>query len=469
MSREMAKIGGKMLFTSDPAAGHDTWDTFYPRADVWAWLFSQSKGNPVVASPDRTTVAAGSTGAITDNFGVVWTITAGGQVAYNGTADSSTAYVVQLAWVSGVLWQCNAAGNWYSSKGGGLGWSAGTQVNPLTGVAPAGAFTVRAGKILDPKGKVYVAAGMNNRPSSASIGDAILNLFPGLTFIRLAMEGFADPAAWNGFITRMEAAGVVCLKEYHPWPLVNSQSGSALTAEANSAGAWASYYRGRPYVWVASMNEPQGGDITSEHVAVYNAVRAADPQKIVMLSAGVGSGNPGATGGKVLRPAAYANMTNIVWDLHFYGWAAKYATDLATCKATLLGSAAAGTGIASVQAITSADGVVPVIVGEFGPATNGTSLDANATQVVQTVLDATTSGATSGFVGWAWAADPMNALQAGGVPTTWGKQLAAGIAAIRPPPPPPPVLTVADVIKQLDATAADLAAVRASLVKLQTG
>jgi len=50
-------------------------------------------------------VQAGSGGSITDSQGNKWTITSGGQVAENGNADSTTANVIQLDYVSGQLWQ----------------------------------------------------------------------------------------------------------------------------------------------------------------------------------------------------------------------------------------------------------------------------------------------------------------------------------------------------------------------------
>jgi Cellulase (glycosyl hydrolase family 5) len=58
-------------------------------------------------SANDTVVKAGSTAAITDASGNLWTITSGGQVAVNGAADTTTANVVEIAYVNGVVWQEN--------------------------------------------------------------------------------------------------------------------------------------------------------------------------------------------------------------------------------------------------------------------------------------------------------------------------------------------------------------------------
>lgn len=287
-------------------------------------------------------------------------------------------------------------------------------------------FSIANGKLIDPAGKPFVARGLNNRPADSGTAAAILKLNPGITFVRLAMSTFADPAAWNPFVSLMEAAGVVCEAEYHPWPMQTALSGSALASEAAWAASWAKYYAGRPYVWVGSMNEPQGGLMTPEHVAVYNAVRAADPTKMVMLVCGIGGGNPGAVGAGSLTPSAYGAMTNIVWDLHFYGWSSQYNTNQATVTAMLTGDAGTHVGVRAAQAITSADGLVPVIIGEFGPSTSGSAADANAAQVLNAVLSNTD---IAGYAGWAWNPDPFNALQNNGQLTAWGTTLAAAIKA----------------------------------------
>ncbi len=140
----------------------------------------------------------------------------------------------------------------------------------------------------------------------------------------------------------------------------------------------------------------------------------------------MGGGNPGTIGaGFGMTPATYASMTNIVWDLHFYGWAANYSTDPATVSAALIGSASSGTGILAAQTIPSADGLVPVLIGEYGDSTDGQTIDANASQVISAVE-------SSGYGCSAWEDSPSTGgadiLVSNGVLTSYGQTVAAFIA-----------------------------------------
>jgi hypothetical protein len=85
----------------------------------------------VTASPNDTVVKLGSTAAITDAAGNLWTITAGGQVAVGGVADTTTGAVTEIAYVNGVIWQENTSANWYSKTSPTVAWSAATTVSPL--------------------------------------------------------------------------------------------------------------------------------------------------------------------------------------------------------------------------------------------------------------------------------------------------------------------------------------------------
>lgn len=117
--REMQKIGGIMKFTNDPNAEHDTWDSFFPRQDVWTWLFAQRKDGTVVNTPTKpasangTLVAAGSTGAIIDSQGDTWTLVSA-QVAVNGSIDATTKNVDRLVYSAGRVFQMNTDLLWWS-------------------------------------------------------------------------------------------------------------------------------------------------------------------------------------------------------------------------------------------------------------------------------------------------------------------------------------------------------------------
>jgi len=284
-------------------------------------------------------------------------------------------------------------------------------------------FYVTNGDIYDQNGKWYRAKGINIGDNN--IADQILQLFPGINFIRFASGEMYPASFYQGFVDRMSSQGVVTEIEWHPWPMINA---SVRSDEANWYATLARAFMNNPYVWFGSMNEPQGGDITGEHVNIYNAIRNTGSDTMILLEAGVGAGNPGQTGPKVLNPSSYSGMYNVAWDLHFYGWASGYSTDQNKVNSMLLGCTGCGTGILSAQEITSKSGKIPVINAEFGVSTTGESFDANQNQDVYAVTQwAIQNSYTRGFSGWHWNADACNALQNNGQLTNWGKELANAI------------------------------------------
>jgi hypothetical protein len=92
-------------------------------------------GSTYTPSPNDTVVTkVGPT--ITDSSGNVWALTAGGQVSLNGAVLSYTANVVELAYVSGTVWQLNAGGNWYSFTSTGALGAGPTTASPLPKPTP---------------------------------------------------------------------------------------------------------------------------------------------------------------------------------------------------------------------------------------------------------------------------------------------------------------------------------------------
>ena len=95
------------------------------------------------ASPNNTVVIAGSTAAITDAAGNVWTISAAGAVsvviAGATVSTGETTGATEIAYVNGVIWQQNAGSLWYSKTSPTVAWSpaAGTLVSPLPASATA--------------------------------------------------------------------------------------------------------------------------------------------------------------------------------------------------------------------------------------------------------------------------------------------------------------------------------------------
>jgi mannan endo-1,4-beta-mannosidase len=283
-------------------------------------------------------------------------------------------------------------------------------------------FSIVNGKFIDPNGNLFIAGGLNL--DSPNIANQVLSLLPGINFCRLPTSSFVDPSFWKPFIDVMTAKNVVCEIESHPWPLIGEPPPAGYAAWV---AAMAAAYKDNPYVWGGSMNEPQFGDLTAEHVLFYQAWRGAGNQNPILFVGGIGGGNPGSTGVSVLNPNAYSKMTLVGFDEHFYGWVSNYSTNQSDVNNMLLGNAA-DTGVRSLH-IQSADGPMPIIIGEFGPSTDGAATDPNAAQVIEAVtVWAVQQGLTSGYAAWTWDADPFNAVQQNGVLTSWGKTLAAAIA-----------------------------------------
>lgn len=92
-------------------------------------------------SPDKT-VVMGTAGAIVDATGHAWTITSAALVAVNGVPDTTTAGVLELAYVGGTVWQENNAALWWGKTSPTAAWlpNAGTAVSPL-GPGPTASAT----------------------------------------------------------------------------------------------------------------------------------------------------------------------------------------------------------------------------------------------------------------------------------------------------------------------------------------
>jgi predicted peptidase len=102
-------------------------------------------------SPDNTMLLAGSRDAITDASGNKWTINGNAQVAVNGTADTTTGHVTELAYVGGKVWQENTGNLWWGKVAPTDAWSpgAGTSTSPLPApvMLAAGTSTVSQSQI----------------------------------------------------------------------------------------------------------------------------------------------------------------------------------------------------------------------------------------------------------------------------------------------------------------------------------
>ena len=332
----------------------------------------------------------------------------------------------------------------------------------MSGTASSGQFNITNGQIIDPNGNTFTAEGLNVYDSQMGDAAQILADFPGVNFIRLNVYSYQNPSAYASFIQTMTSKGIVVELEDH----TNSNgsdagggsgsvfTGSQLTNELNWYSAVAGAYAGNPYVWFGTDNEPpnnpSAGALSTWQQQTYNAIRNAGNNSPIMMEL-VGGGNPGTIGaGAGMTVSDYASMTNIIWDLHYYGWVSGYSTSQSAVDASLASA------VSAAQTIPDANGTVPVIIGEYGPSTDGMNTDPNGNQVLQAVQSSTTGGQTAGAAAWGWNSGMNDNLTDGsGNLTTYGQEVAQWIAAHpgsrttpvttsnpTPTPPPPPAPTV---------------------------
>src|SRR6476646_693166 len=322
-------------------------------------------------------------------------------------------------------------------------------------------FTTSNGTIYDPNGNVFVARGVNigdyNTPSAATL-QAML---PGINFVRLAVNDYPSPQSLASSISDLTSHGIVVEIENHASSDGQNRggatgqifTGSMLTQEQNWYSSIASYFSNNPYVWFGTDNEPSETDANGQNdpaalsawqQTTYNTIRNAGNNAPIMLEStswGVGGTDVG------YNASDYSGMHNVIWDQHYYGWLSGYSTDQNTNNNTL------DSIISENQAIKGADGTMPVIIGEYGNSTDGVDIDPNATQVINAVQSAVMNGTAAGSAAWVWGTgNPGDGMLTGsGGLSSYGQQIAAGIAAEAaaspsspPTTPTPPTTPSAD-------------------------
>jgi Ca-dependent carbohydrate-binding module xylan-binding/Cellulase (glycosyl hydrolase family 5) len=260
-------------------------------------------------------------------------------------------------------------------------------------------FTVAGGQILDPSGQPFIAKGINIYADVLmNVGAAtITSTLPGLNFLRVnVFDMTADTAATlKPYVDALTSQGVVVELEDHNFPTV--LTGNDLNYAVQRYGDWAATFKGNSNVVFGTQNEPdlsQGvGAVTNEISAIYNAVRATGNNTLVLMNEAGGWTTNG------FDPSVFSGMTNVAFDAHYYNWISGNSTDLATNQSALANE------IAGSQSIKSANGTIPVIIGEYGNAA-AAPLDPGWVQVVQAVD-------TSGYGSAAWAWQSYNTVQPG--------------------------------------------------------
>ncbi len=203
----------------------------------------------------------------------------------------------------------------------------------MASIPVTGQFSAKDGKILDSNGLQFKGQGINVFPGQVDAA-AILSTFPGIKTVRVATTPGTDPAQIDALVQGLTSHGVVVEIEDHSSSGAafspngdNVLTGQALTDETNWYAGLAAKYKTNPNVWFGTANEPDApGDLDSiarQEIAIYNAIRGAGNNSVVMLE------ERGGFTMDFAHPYAadYAKMTNVAVDLHFYGWGAKYSTD----------------------------------------------------------------------------------------------------------------------------------------------
>jgi Ca-dependent carbohydrate-binding module xylan-binding/Cellulase (glycosyl hydrolase family 5) len=306
-------------------------------------------------------------------------------------------------------------------------------------------FSVSNGQIIGPNGQPFIAAGVDiwsneviNDPTGSA--NLIESLFPNANMVRIAAgDGYSTDsvAALEPFINQMTSKGIVVeIGNYNPALTSNVATGQALTDELAWFTSLATAFKGNPYVWFSTDNEPSdqynySGATSAEQLAVYNTIRATGNTSMIGLENSQWSLNGQQSFSASISASDIAGMTNVHWDDHYYNWLSNYSTDVGANLSALQAE------VAGSQVYKDADGTIPAIIGEYGPATTGNGTDPGGSATITAVLE-------SGYGSTAWGINSGGTgdqLVNGNSLTAFGQQVAtAETSPVVAPPPPPPLL-----------------------------
>ena len=400
-------------------------------------------------------------GSVTDCNGTTWTISADGHVMQGSLAVTGGGGTSALQLVGCTVWgQDNGnPGNNSPSPGGWFtlgddGWDISPTPPPAAGsaaaaadaataqqtavplspmvtqavcgsVAPSGTFKTVNGQIIGPNGP-FAVRGINvyGNQDAMKNGALMTQTFNGLNFIRYIVRTLDDPSTYQAFVNQMTPQGIVIEFEHHPDGGGGQDApytGAQLAAESAWYASMATTFKANPYVWFGTFNEPgvgYPGQLSAWHQATYNAIRGTGSNAPLMIEPG-GSRPWNLVG--ALVPSVYASMTNIIMDPHVYPYQNDYNSDPTSITDNVKGM------VTAAQKIKSADGTIPVIVGEAGPSTTGSSLDANGYAMVEGLINVAQTGAMAGVALFTWYpgfASPNNLTDPAGTPTAPYGQMA---------------------------------------------
>lgn len=347
----------------------------------------------------------------------------------------------------------------------------GTNWNVVVGTAIAptgtGQFVVSNGKLLTPTGSVFYGMGTNvadwaavggggpgnigngtktvngsGTPITGDDGLYIFTLFPQTNFVRLnCQKGLAldtnagsyndAPSNFTTFVNNLTSKKCVVVIEDHVGSSPTIPSGATLTNQNQWYADMATTFINNPYVWFGTMNEPWGGSgttpatMTANQLQTYNAIRGTGNTNPILLEI---SNPPSSEGWTSAVASNFSGMHNVVWDLHCYTLTVNAGNPSSSQSAA---NTAMANAIGFVQncGISSADGVIPIICGEYGPSVTGSSIDIDG---ATTVLAVQNSPSLFGTIAWTWYSGSDDDIQVTGNVTTWGTELQEYLAGSPP-------------------------------------
>jgi hypothetical protein len=311
--------------------------------------------------------------------------------------------------------------------GAGQAQTAQQSTNPCqtAGTVASSGWSVSGGQLYL-HGKQFIARGVavwiEDLPKFVrnSQGEPLTTQLPGINFVRITvwdMSG-ASVARLQPYIATLTALGIVVEVGDTNYP--KTLTGADLAKAENWYSMMATATKGNELVVYVTQNEPNNGNPAVNPMVrgIYNAVRSTGNNTLIIIC----PDNP--FGNAALQESTVADMKNVAMTLHFYNWVTGYSTDLGANKAELAKE------VANLQAYHSADGTVPVLVEEYGDATDGSKVDPGWKAVITAVHN---SGL--GTVAWDyWNSGTMadSVTNGRGGRTAYGDMVAEHIAAGRP-------------------------------------
>ncbi len=335
-------------------------------------------------------------------------------------------------------------------------------VDPPIDPPVADSFRAVDGRIIAPDGSDFVPRGINIYNSTffpndsptkgVDAVDEIVGLFPNINMIRIAYQDddennlfWASTATDDQFLSTFVQAAtsrrIVVLLEDH------STIGTFTWTQGqiDTYRTLAERYKDNPYVWFATENEPDdapGERIAQNARATYDAIRdSGNDNMVLLLTRGGGFTDEIQTYANYIEGGAVPNypgsgpgsggasvtaMHNVAWDMHLYMWANPSAS-VAEVEETLWNGIDTPWGpFAGINAYSngpkSADGVIPVIVGEWG-------LDWAGDSVMAVMLQTGPDSYPVGNLAWNWSAGGPDVLVSGDERTPYGDAVNAFIDA----------------------------------------